>query len=151
MYVDTDDDDKIYATDRYNNRIQYFSKAGEFLGEWTNVNLPNDVRKGPDGNFYVAELDHRVSILDSSGTLLSRWGDVGANVDDSETGSGLPDSPSRNPMIVGKVKHEPGAGLFGAPHGIAVDSEGSFYVSEVSETFLGIDRGDRCVQKFIRV
>ena len=54
-------------------------------------------------------------------------------------------------MIIGKVKHEPGAGLFGAPHGIAVDSEGSFYVSEVSETFLGIDRGDRSVQKFIRV
>jgi len=151
VYVDIDDDDKIYATDRYNNRIQYFSKTGEFLGEWTNVHLPNDVRKGPDGNFYVAELDHRVSILDSSGNLLARWGDVDANVDDSETGSGLSNSPSRNPMIVGKVKHEPGAGLFGAPHGIAVDSEGSFYVSEVSETFLGIDRGDRCVQKFVRV
>ena len=87
------------------------------MGEWKNVNLPNDVRKGPDGNFYVAELDHRISILDSSGNLLSRWGDTEAIVDDSETGSGLPDSASRNPMIIGKVKHEPGAGLFGAPHG----------------------------------
>ena len=94
-------------------------------------------------------MDHRISILDSSGNLLTRWGEE-AKVDDSETGSGLPDSASRNPMIIGKVKHEPGAGLFGAPHGIAVDSEGSFYVSEVSETFLGIDRGDRSVQKFIR-
>jgi hypothetical protein len=72
-------------------------------------------------------------------------------VDDSDTGSGLPDSPSRNPMIKGKVKHEPGPGLFGAPHGIAVDSRGSFYVAEVSETFLGIDRGDRSVQKFVRI
>jgi hypothetical protein len=32
-----------------------------------------------------------------------------------------------------------------------VDSQGSFYVAEVSETFLGFDRGDRSVQKFIRV
>ena len=149
VYIDYEDDDKVYATDRYNNRIQFFSKHGDFLGEWKNVNLPNDVRKGPDGNFYVAELDHRISILDSSGNLLTRWGEE-VKVDDSETGSGLPDSASRNPMIIGKVKHEPGAGLFGAPHGIAVDSEGSFYVSEVSETFLGIDRGDRSVQKFIR-
>ena len=54
-------------------------------------------------------------------------------------------------MIRGKVKHEPGPGLFGAPHGIAVDSKGSFYVAEVSETHLGLDRGDRSVQKFVRV
>ena len=99
----------------------------------------------------MAELDHRVSVLDANGNLLTRWGETGGELDDSETGSGLPDSPSRNPMIKGKVKHEPGAGLFGAPHGIAVDSEGSFYVAEVSETFLGFDRGDRSVQKFVRV
>ena len=151
VYVDTEDDDKIYATDRYNNRVQVFSKSGDFLDQWTDLHLPNDVRKGPDGNFYVAELDHRVSILDSSGKLLARWGGDEVQTDDSETGGGLPDSPSRNPMIVGKVKHEPGAGLFGAPHGIAVDSAGSFYVAEVSETFLGFDRGDRGVQKFVRL
>jgi streptogramin lyase len=54
-------------------------------------------------------------------------------------------------MIKGKVIHEPGPGSFGAPHGIAVDSEGSFYVAEVGETFLRIDRRDRSVQKFVRV
>ena len=151
LYIDVDDDDKIYACDRYNNRIQFFSPAGDFIGEWANLKLPNAVRKGPDGNFYVAELDHKISILDPQGKLLASWGENDVEVDDSETGSGLPDSPSRHPMIKGKVQHEPGAGLFGAPHGIAVDSEGSFYVSEVSETFLGIDRGDRSVQKFIRI
>lgn len=151
VFVDEEDGDKIYATDRYNNRVQFFKPDGEFIGEWTGLNLPNAIRKGPDRNFYVAELDHRVSVLDANGNLLTRWGETGGELDDSETGSGLPDSPSRNPMIKGKVKHEPGAGLFGAPHGIAVDSEGSFYVAEVSETFLGFDRGDRSVQKFVRV
>ena len=148
-----EDGDKVYVADRWNNRVQFFTPKGEFLGEWTGLNPANAVRKGADGLFYVAELDHRISILSPEGALLARWGDTGAELelDDSDTGGGLPDSPSRNPMIKGKVMHEPGPGLFGAPHGIAVDSEGSFYVAEVSETYLGIDRGDRSVQKFVRV
>ncbi|MFP6652192.1 MAG: hypothetical protein VCA17_08220 [Dehalococcoidia bacterium] len=151
VFIDTEDGDKVYAADRYNNRVQFFTPNGDFLGEWTDLNLANAVRKGPDGNFYVAELDHSVSVLSPQGEVLTRWGRTGVELDDSDTGSGLPTSPSRNPMIKGKVKHEPGPGLFGAPHGIAVDSQGSFYVAEVSETFLGFDRGDRSVQKFIRV
>ena len=153
VFVDMEDGDKVYVADRWNNRVQFFTPKGEFLGEWTGLNLANAVRKGADGLFYVAELDHRISILSPEGALLARWGDTGAELelDDSDTGGGLPDSPSRNPMIKGKVMHEPGPGLFGAPHGIAVDSEGSFYVAEVSETYLGIDRGDRSVQKFVRV
>ncbi len=151
VFIDLEDGDKVYATDRYNNRVQIFTPKGEFLSEWTGLNLANAVRKGPDGNFYVAELDHRVSILSPEGELLARWGETGAELDDSNTGGGLSTSFSRNPMIKGKVMHEPGPGLFGAPHGIAVDSQGSFYVAEVSETFLGLDRGDRSVQKFVRV
>ena len=151
VFIDTEDGDKVYAADRYNNRVQFFTPRGEFLGEWTGLNLANAVRKGPDGNFYVAELDHRISVLSPDGELLARWGDTGVELDATNTGDGLPTSPSRHPMIKGKVKHEPGAGLFAAPHGIAVDSKGSFYVAEVSESFANIDRGDRSVQKFIRV
>ena len=148
VYVDIEDEDKVYATDRYNNRVQIFTRKGEFIAQWVGFNLPNAIRKGPDGNFYVAELDHRISVVNGAGRVLTRWGHGGLELDDSETGSGLPNSPSRNPMIRGKVKHEPGPGLFGAPHGIAVDSNGSFYVAEVCETFLGFDRGDRSIQKF---
>ena len=50
-----------------------------------------------------------------------------------------------------KVVHEPGAGMFGSPHGIAVDSQGSFYVADASESYAGLDRGARAVQKFVRV
>jgi hypothetical protein len=40
--------------------------------------------------------------------------------------------------------------MFCAPHGLAVDSEGSFYVAEASESWAGLDRGDRSIQKFVR-
>ncbi|MEK7777768.1 MAG: hypothetical protein AAB303_04000, partial [Chloroflexota bacterium] len=136
---------------RYNNRVQIFTPKGEFVGQWTGLNLANSVRKGPDGNFYVAELDHRISIVDSKGVLLTRWGDTGVEIDDTPTGGGLPTSPSRHPMLKGRVRHEPGPGLFSGPHGIAVDSQGSFYVAEVCETGAGLDRGNRNIQKFVRV
>lgn len=151
VFIDVEDGDKVYAADRYNNRVQIFTPSGEFIDQWTGLNLANAVRKGPDGNFYVAELDHRISILSPNGELLARWGENEVKTDNTATGSGLPDSPSRNPMIKGKVTHEPGAGLFGAPHGIAVDSAGSFYVAETNESFLGVDRGDRNIQKFVRI
>lgn len=151
--VFVDDDGTVYAADRYNNRVQFFTSAGEFLGQWAGLRLPNSVRKGPDGNFYVAELANRVSVLSKDGALLARWGD-GVEVGDEEIGGAsfaLPDAPSRDPMVRGKVHHDPGPGLFCAPHGIAVDSAGSFYVAEVSESWIGLDRGSRSVQKFVRV
>ena len=53
-------------------------------------------------------------------------------------------------MVQGRVQNDPGPGLFCAPHGIAVDSEGSFYVAESSESWIGLDRGSRSIQKFVR-
>jgi DNA-binding beta-propeller fold protein YncE len=143
----------VYAADRYNNRVQSFTLGGEFLGEWTGLRLPQSVRKGPDGLFYVAELSHRVSVLDRDGRVVARWGD-GPEVDGFDTGGvslALPDAPSRHPMVTGRVFNEPGPGLFSAPHGIAVDSEGSFYVADTAESWIGLDRGSRAVQKFVRV
>lgn len=152
VFID-DDDDTLYAADRFNNRVQSFSLDGTYLGEWTGLRLPQSVRKGPDGAFYVAELSHRVTVLSRDGTVLARWGD-GVEVDDVETGGvslALPGAPSRDPMIRGRVLNEPGPGMFGAPHGIAVDSEGSFYLADASESYAGLDRGSRSVQKFVRV
>ena len=138
LYVDREDNDKIYVADRYNCCVQIFTSEGEFIGRWTGLHMPNHVRKGPDGNFYVAELRHRISILSPKGEMLCHWGDdapaeekgrlAGYGVDSL----GLPDSPSWDKTILadgfamadGVVKVDPGAGMFNAPHGIAVDSEG---------------------------
>lgn len=150
VFVDTEDGDKVYAADRWNNRVQFFTSRGEFLGEWTGLHAPNSVRKGPDGNFYISELIHRISIFGPEGELLTRWGDAGVELDDSDVGGGLPTSAGRNPMLKGQVRNEPGPGLFCAPHGLAVDSEGSIYVADVADTMVGLDRGNRSCQKFVR-
>ena len=150
VFVDREDDDKVYTADRYNSRAQFFTSEGRFLGEWADLNLINAVRKGPDGNFYIAELDHRISILSPEGELLCRWGHTGVDLDDFATGGGLSSLRSRSQMLRGRVTCEPGSGLFCAPHGIAVDSQGSIYVGEVSESWVRLDRGDRSIQKFVR-
>ncbi len=151
VFIDHADHDTVYVADRYNNRVQFFTPAGEYLGEWGGLRLPQSVRKGPDGRFYVAELAHGVTVLEADGPIHARWGDR-VEVDDAPIGGvelSLPDAPARNPMIRGRVRNDPGPGLFCAPHGIAVDSTGSFYVAESSESWIGLDRGNRSVQKFV--
>lgn len=119
-----DKQDRIYVTDRENNRIQVFTLEGELIEIWTGLFRPNSIRLGPDGVLYVAELMHRVSFWSLGGKLLGRWGDEGIGLD---------------------------AGCFVAPHGIAVDSHGAIYVGEVSETSSGVDRGSRTLQKFVQL
>ena len=150
IFIDHDDD-RLYVADRFNNRIQFFALDGAYLGEWGGLRLPQSVRKGPDGAFFVAELSHRITVLDATGAVVSRWGDD-VEVDDADggTAAALPDAPSRKETIKGRVRNDPGPGLFCAPHGIAVDSQGSFYVGEASESWAGLDRGSRSIQKFVR-
>jgi DNA-binding beta-propeller fold protein YncE len=148
VFVDRTDGDKLYCADRWNNRVQFFTPKGDYLGQWTNLIHPNSVRRGPDGNFVIGELHHRVSVLSPDGKVVARWSEDAA-IEDVPVGGGLPTSPARNPMLRGKVMHEPGAGFVAAPHGITVDSEGSIYLADVAESYCGIDRGDRCIQKFV--
>ncbi|NQU97170.1 MAG: hypothetical protein HQ548_05955, partial [Chloroflexi bacterium] len=54
---------------------------------------------------YVAELRNRITILDSRGRVLARWGRI----------------PSSDP------------GMFFAPHAVWTDSRGDLYVGEVLE------------------
>jgi DNA-binding beta-propeller fold protein YncE len=138
LYVDRTDDDKVYVADRYNDRVQCFSADGAYLFEWPDLIMPNCIRRGPDGAFYVAEMAQRVSVIDPSGAVLARWGDD-VELEFSDVGP----RPLR-----ARVVHEPGKGRFGAPHGIAVDSAGSVYVADVAESVGGLDRGNRSVQKF---
>jgi hypothetical protein len=50
-----DDSGKLYVADRSNRRIQMFSPDGEYQGEWTGMGGPNDISRGKDGNWYIAE------------------------------------------------------------------------------------------------
>ena len=116
-----DSDDKVYVVDREVHRIQIFDARGNFLTMWNNIHRP-DAMVLWDDHIYVGELNgsgppggapglgHRVTIYDLEGKRVSLFGAE----DEGE-----------------------GAGHFIAPHGIAVDSKGDVYVSEVSFTIRG--------------
>ena len=71
------DGDRVIVCDRENHRIQLFSLDGEFLGVWDDIQRPMDISKDPEGNYLVSEgqVDSaaRISILDNSGSVLSRF------------------------------------------------------------------------------
>ena len=123
-------DGRVFVCDRENDRIQIFSPDGEYLGEWTDTQRPTHLVFDAQGRAYVSELwwhqgqtsqRHgpiqdarygRVSIYDKDGRVLARWGSADACA----------------------------PGSFAAPHGLAVDSSGAIYVSEVTWTF-AVSRG----------
>ncbi len=84
-----DPDGKPYVADRANKRIQIFSPEGDFLGMWTGMGGPNDITRGKDGNFYIAEQEDggkpaQVCVRDGQGTVLVRFDsrhDHGVGVD----------------------------------------------------------------------
>jgi DNA-binding beta-propeller fold protein YncE len=112
----------VFVADRENCRIQVFSPTGEFLREWTDIARPCQITFDAAGKLFVAELGYRagmwpgtfpptpdatggrVSVFDSGGELLARWG-----------GGVNPTAP----------------GDFFAPHDICLDSLGDLYVAEV--------------------
>jgi DNA-binding beta-propeller fold protein YncE len=72
-----DPEGKLYVADRANKRIQMFSPDGDFLGMWTGMGGPNDVTRGKDGNFYIAEQEDSgnpayVCVRDANGHVLAR-------------------------------------------------------------------------------
>jgi hypothetical protein len=140
-------DSRVLVADRENDRVQIFSPTGEYLSQWVDVQRPTQIFSRGDGLVYVSELQWmpgqasfvhgkadqrkpaRVSVYDESGALVSRLEELDGD-----------------PCCSGSV---------GAPHSLAVDSEGAIYVGEVTYTFL-ISRGhapEGChmFQKFGRV
>ena len=140
--IHIESDGTMYVSDRENERAQIFSAEGEFLGSWTEMSCPNNIVRGPDGFYYVAELGRtvqgppggkyvvkdairpRISVRDSNGTIAADWG--------------APDPR--------------GDGVFFAPHGIAIDSRGDLYVGEVSASNSGGLAPPRAtLHKFVRL
>ena len=116
---------RILVADRENNRIQVFDSDGEVLDIWPDIRLPQDMALDSAGNLFLAQGEHRASVLDLDGNVLASWG--------------------------GEEGRRNDAGLFIGPHCIAVDSRGVVYVGEVCETAAGFDRGSRAIQKFVPV
>jgi DNA-binding beta-propeller fold protein YncE len=116
--------DRVYVSDRENNRIQIFDTDGNFIDIWTDFLRPTKIFvDDAEKVMYVSELDDRVSILDLEGNIIGQLGDG---------------------HVIGAVdkgrSHAPGH--FFGPHTVWKDNEEAIYVGEVLE-------GQR-VQKFVR-
>ncbi|MGE5723498.1 MAG: 6-bladed beta-propeller [Sphingomonadales bacterium] len=147
-----DNDEDVIVCDRENDRLQFFDRGGRLLYIWTDVRRPTHAVVDRDGLIYVSELwrpletgqgsfvhgycDHdlpgRVTVFRKDGKVVARFGDDSAN--------------------------RAAPGNFIAPHGLAVDSRGNLYVSEVSGTFGARAKRmpweltrDHQIQKFARV
>jgi len=120
----SDADGWVYVADRENHRVQVFDGNGKYEAQWNNIHRPCGLcmpykkqpvcyigELGPGGRVN-AEMPHigpRLSVVTHKGELLSRIGDF--------EGKGKPSK-------------------FIAPHGVAIDSQGSVYVGEVSRTHM---------------
>jgi hypothetical protein len=122
--------------------VQIFDAGGQYLGQWNNLHRPcglfadarNDV-------FYVGELPTHLAVN-------AEVPNIGARV------SILTIKGERVGRVGGTFAGEK-PGEFIAPHGVAVDSRGDFYVAEVSWTAVGKNlnppREIRSLQKFAKV
>ena len=77
LWVDADG--LVYVCDRKNNRIQIFDPVGQFVSQWSNVQLPTDLHIGRDGHYYLAEresneaTENLLTVRDGAGNVLASW------------------------------------------------------------------------------
>ena len=142
--VGVDRHGRVYVADRENFRVQIFEPDGRFITQWNNLYRPCGLcvdRRGDGDLVYVGELCSSVSVSEGIRNL-------GARVQMFTTGG-------ERVARIGAPLPGSGPGEFVAPHGVAVDSRGDFYVGEVSWTIRGRQltppRVLRSLQKFVRV
>ncbi len=102
LWVD-DSRNRVFVTDRENNRIQLFDFDGKFIEEWKDILSPNFIYIDNNNIVYVTEAPHRISLFDLDGKLLSRWGKAG-------------NAPGQFTEF---------------PHALCVDAYGDIYIGEV--------------------
>ena len=107
--VAVDEEETVYISDEYQQRIFIFDGEGNPLGKWGTAGSGPGELNGPCGlafdrenNFYVVDsLNHRVQTFTKDGTFLRGWGRYGS-----------------------------GEGEFNMPWGITLDSNGAVYVAD---------------------
>ena len=66
------DDDRVLVADRENDRVQVFTRDGDFLDAWTGFYHPMSLTLDARGEVLVSDQIPRLSRLDAKGTLTGR-------------------------------------------------------------------------------
>ncbi|MBI79711.1 MAG: hypothetical protein CMQ51_04740 [Gammaproteobacteria bacterium] len=97
---------RVFVNDRYNHRVQIFDEDGNYLDQWSFGQDPSDIHMfmiTNDGYLWAADRGtNKILKYDLDGNFLYSWGTWG-------------DFPG---------------GMWGV-HGMSVDEDGNFYISEV--------------------
>lgn len=73
------DGERVYVLDSGNNRVQYFDRSGNYLGQWnsaagTNFSEPWGIAVDTGGNVYMADTwNNRIVKTDADGNLITVW------------------------------------------------------------------------------
>jgi tripartite motif-containing protein 71 len=159
-------EDKLYAIDRDNQRVQVFDKNGTYLFEWGSegegegeFTLPYGMDVDREGNVWVADRGgHRIQKFDHEGNFLLEFGSDGTGegefshprqvaVDDALQYVYVADSRNHriqkfdtNGNFIDSFGTEGNqSGQFNLPTSVIIDSRGYLYINE---------RGNERVQKF---
>jgi DNA-binding beta-propeller fold protein YncE len=65
-------DGRVLVADRENDRVQVFTRDGDYLDEWHDLYHPMDIYVDPAGLVYVTDQVPRLSLLSTDGVLVGR-------------------------------------------------------------------------------
>jgi DNA-binding beta-propeller fold protein YncE len=112
-------DENVYVSDEWLNRISIFNRDGDYLGKWEErvgngdgeLNRPSGMAFDAEDNLYIVDCGNdRIQKFTKDGKFLTKWGSTGS-----------------------------GDGEFNMPWGIDIDTQGNVYIADW--------RNDR-IQKF---
>lgn len=162
--------DEIFVTDFYNSRVQKFSVDGKLLAVIPVLSNPGGIAFSRSGELYLAHFAEKrraerktdqISVYDSTGKLLRKWGRTGSENGEFDCPGGLVISPEGRVYVADQTnrrvqvfdtegrfltkwgEHGTKTGQFGGkvsklsrvggPQFVAIDSKGNIYTTEASE------------------
>jgi hypothetical protein len=108
----------VYVLDKGNNRVEYFSSAGAYVGKFNGSETPATSFSEPEG------------IAVDNDPLSPSRGDVYV----ADVGNKVVDKFSSEGKYLAQLKETTGGSLFEELHGVAVDPSGDLWVYQGSET-----------------
>ncbi|MDO6435772.1 Ig-like domain-containing protein [Cyclobacterium sp. 1_MG-2023] len=77
-HVSVDAEDNIYVADANANKIEMFSKTGEYIRKFRSIKAPRDIYFLQNGNVLITRSkDNKISIENKEGNKIVEWGATG--------------------------------------------------------------------------